>query len=139
VYQWHLWAGLFLVLGAGFVLYFALLDYNLKTVTQLFHARASVWLDLVLQIAWWLVTLGALAGLVVGVLLMVRPGLLQSADAWANRNYSGRRATKGLEDMNFAPDRWIASSPKLSGGIIVAGSLYVALVLGALLAAKTQF
>ena len=135
LYRWHGWIGVLLAIGAGFVLYWAFLDFNLKVVAQLFQVRAPIWVEWLLQVAWWVVTLGALAGLVVGIVLVAWPGLLRAADAWANRSYSGRRATKPLEMMNFAPDRWIVSSPKLWGGIIVAGSAYVAVVLGYLLIA----
>ncbi|OGA26380.1 MAG: hypothetical protein A3I01_01845 [Betaproteobacteria bacterium RIFCSPLOWO2_02_FULL_65_24] len=137
LYRWHGWIGLLLAIGAGFVLYFAFFNYNLRAVTQLFQVRTSIWVESLLPVAWWIITVGAVAGLIVGILLAARPGLLRAADAWANRSYSGRRATKPLEIMNFAPDRWIASSPKLWGGIIVAGSLYVAVVLGYLLIAGT--
>ena len=137
LYRWHGWIGLLLAIGAGFVLYFAFFNYNLRAVTQLFQVRTSIWVESLLPVAWWIITVGAVAGLIVGILLAARPGLLRAADAWANRSYSGRRATKPLEIMNFAPDRWIVSSPKLWGGIIVAGSLYVAVVLGYLLIAGT--
>ena len=137
LYRWHGWIGLLLAIGAGFVLYFAFFNYNLWAVTQLFQVRTSIWVESLLPVAWWIITVGAVAGLIVGILLAARPGLLRAADAWANRSYSGRRATKPLEIMNFAPDRWIVSSPKLWGGIIVAGSLYVAVVLGYLLIAGT--
>ncbi|OGA95455.1 MAG: hypothetical protein A3G27_08920 [Betaproteobacteria bacterium RIFCSPLOWO2_12_FULL_66_14] len=137
LYRWHGWIGLLLAIGAGFVLYFAFFNYNLRAATQLFQVRTSIWVESLLPVAWWIITVGAVAGLIVGILLAARPGLLRAADAWANRSYSGRRATKPLEIMNFAPDRWIVSSPKLWGGIIVAGSLYVAVVLGYLLIAGT--
>ena len=137
LYRWHGWIGLLLAIGAGFVLYFAFFNYNLRAVTQLFQVRTSIWVESLLPVAWWIITVGAVAGLIVGILLAARPGLLRAADAWANRSYSGRRATKPLEIMHFAPDRWIVSSPKLWGGIIVAGSLYVAVVLGYLLIAGT--
>jgi hypothetical protein len=135
LYRWHRWIGLAIAIGNAFVLYVAFFGYNGKAITHLFQARSSAWVESLVQAGWWIATIGALAGLLVGIVLMVRPGLLRAADAWASRSYSGRRATKLFEIMNFFVDTWITSSPKLSGGLIVAGSVYVALVLGYLLMA----
>ncbi len=135
VYRCHWAIGLAIALGAAFVLYFELFNFNAKAVASLFQPRGLVWIESLVQMGWWIGLVGTVAGLIVGMLLMAKPALLRAADSWANRNYSGRRATKPLEAMNFSPDQWIAASPKLSGGIIAVGSVYAAVVLGFLLLA----
>jgi len=136
LHRWHLPVGIALVLGSAFIGYAAFFRYDLKAIVQLFRTRASVWVGLLVQAGWWLVIVAALAGIAVGVLLIAKPALLQSTEAWANRAYSGRRATKPLETMNYSPDQWIIASPRLSGALIAAGSVYVALMLGYLLISK---
>lgn len=135
VYRWNVLVGLLLAAGAAFILYVAATKYDLKAITRLVSARASVAVEMTVQAAWLFGVLAALAGLIVGLVMAAKPQWLQAADAWANRYYSGRRATKPLETMNLSPDGWVTSSPKLSGSVIAVGSVYVAVVLGYLLAA----
>ena len=135
VYRWNLRVGMLLALGSAFVLYVAFFGPEAAAIARLFPARASVWGAMLVQGLRWIVVLGSVAGLVSGIVLVVRPGLLRSAGAVSNRSYSERRATKLLEVMNISPDRWIMSSPRLSGAIIVVCSVYVALVIGHLLKA----
>ena len=130
LHRWHLAIGVVLALGGAFILYVALFHKDMKMIAQLFQARPSVWAELIVQAGWWCATVAALAGLVVGVLLIAKPALLQPAEAWGNRAYSGRRATKPLETMNLSPDRWISSSPRWWGAVIAIGSVYIAVVLG---------
>ncbi len=135
LHRWHLAVGVVLACGGAFILYAALFHYDAKAIAHVFQPRASVWAESMVQAGWWLAMVAGLAGLVVGVLLMAKPALLQSAEAWANRAYSGRRATKPFEMMNFSPDRWVTSSPRASGAVIAIGSIYIAFVLGQFLLA----
>lgn len=136
VHRWHRWIGLGMALGSAFVLYAAFFRYERLAATALFPARASIPAALLVQSLWWIVVLGALVGLVVGLVLMLRPGMLRALEAWGNRSYSERRAMKPMEAMNFTVDRWIVSSPRLSGALIALGGLYAALELGYFLLAR---
>lgn len=130
LHLWHVPVGIGLALCSAFVAYVGMFHYDVKAVAHAFQAHPSVWEEMLIQAGWWFAMIGALAGLVVGVLLTAKPALLQSAEGWANRAYSGRRATKPLEVMHFAPDHCITASPRWSGALISAGSLYIAVVLG---------
>lgn len=137
VHRWHLWIGLLVALGSGFVLYVAFFRYETAALAALFPARASLFAPMLVQGFWWILVIGALAGLVAGLTLMTRPGLLRAVEEWGNRSYSERRAMKPMESMNFAVDQWTVESPRLSGGLIAVGGFYVAFALGYFLLTRT--
>jgi hypothetical protein len=130
VHRWHLWIGLLMVLGSGFVLYAAFFRYEAAAVTALFQPSASLFAPMLVQIFWWILVLGGIAGLALGIVLIARPELLRAIEEWGNRSYSERRALKPMEEMNFAVDQMAMTSPRLYGGLIALGGLYAALVLG---------
>jgi hypothetical protein len=64
------------------------------------------------------------------VLFIVRPSSLKRLEAWADRRVSGRKASKPLEVMRDPTDRFVREHPRMVGGLVIAGSLYVLLQLG---------
>jgi hypothetical protein len=136
VYRQNRWAGIVIAVASLFVLYVAVFDFDARALAHLFGARTLLWVQMVLEAVWWMIVAGCLAGLVVGLMLAASPEKLRAADAWINRRYSIRRATKPLDIMHVAPDQWIAARPQLSGAVITVGSVYVALVLGYFLASR---
>jgi len=135
LYRRHLPVGLLIAAGAAYILYIALFGYDARAIARLVAPRPSVVVEMLVQTLWWFGVVGGIAGFAVGLVMAAKPQWLHQADAWMNRSYSARQATKPLETLNFAPDGWLAAAPKLCGGIIVLCSVYVAIVLGALLLA----
>lgn len=60
------------------------------------------------------------------VLVLVRPSLLKPVETWANRWISTRQALKGLEREHDPLDRFVLRHPRLTGALLLAGVLYVA-------------
>lgn len=133
-YRWHR------VLGA---LVFAASLYTLDVLVFGFHTSALVralrgtadpaLLALILDTARLFLIAGNIAALVAAAVLVFRPSLLKGVEVWGDRQYSGRVATKPLDIMRYQPDDFTRSRPKLVGGMLVVGSLYVLITLGVLI------
>jgi hypothetical protein len=130
-YRWHR------VLGA---VVFAASLYTLDVLVFGFHTSALVralrgtadpaLLALILDTVRLFLSAGNIAALVAAAVLVFRPSLLKGVEAWGDRQYSGRVATKPLDIMRYQPDDFTRRRPKLVGGLLVLGSLYVVVTLG---------
>lgn len=130
-YRWHR------VLG---VLVFAASLYTLDVLVFGFHTSALVralrgtgspaLLALILDSVRLFLIAGNVAALLAAAVLVFRPSLLKGLEVWGDRQYSGRVATKPLDIMRYQPDDFTRSRPKLVGGLMVLGSLYVLVTLG---------
>ena len=133
-YRWHR------VLGA---VVFAASLFTLDVLVFGFHTGALVralrgsgnpaLLALILDSVRLALIAGNIAALVAAAVLIFRPSLLKGLEAWGDRQYSGRAATKPLDIMRYQPDDFTRSRPKLVGGLLVLGSLYVLITLGVLI------
>lgn len=65
----------------------------------------------------------------IGVVLLVRPSLLKSLEAWGNRWVSTRRAGRPLDLPHEGVDRFAERHPRLTGAVVLAGALYALLAL----------
>jgi hypothetical protein len=133
LYRWHTWFGSLIALGSAYVLYVAFFGASMSSVARLFAARPGIWAQMLTQFSWWFFVVGAAGGLVLGLLLALRPGVLKAAEAWAGRSYSARRSTKPLEIMHLSGERWLLSHPRASGAAIALGSVYVMWILATVL------
>jgi hypothetical protein len=98
-----------------------------KSLAGLGPKYFASWISDSLRIALLLGNVGAFA---FGLIFIFRPSLLKSLEAWADRNISGRKATKPLEEVHRPADRFARQHPGIVGGLVVLGSLYVLLNLG---------
>lgn len=68
--------------------------------------------------------LGSLAGLVAGILLLLRPEWLMKASKFSNRWISTRQMGGSMEQpLNV--DRWFYRYSRISGTLLLAGALYI--------------
>lgn len=133
-YRWHR------VLGA---VVFAASLFTLDVLVFGFHTSALVralrgsgdpaLLSLVLDTARLVLITGNLAALIAAAVLVFRPSLLKGLEVWGDRHYSGRAATKPLDIMRYQPDDFVRARPRLVGGLLVLGSIYVLLTMGVML------
>jgi hypothetical protein len=85
----------------------------------------------------WLMVLGGLAAVAIGIMLLFFPQALRGVEERANRWYSTRQALSGGDAMRMGLDRWVAIFPRASGTLIACLSLvstvaFALLVLGRL-------
>ena len=87
-------------------------------------AWETLWLSSI-----WLLALGALLALAVGLLALFRMDWLESWSALSNRWISTRRVAKPAAKPYFGLDRLVRDKPRLWGGLITLLTLYTIAVL----------
>ncbi|HEY6823288.1 MAG TPA: hypothetical protein VI195_02515 [Steroidobacteraceae bacterium] len=90
-------------------------------------AYFSAWISESLR---YVLLAGNFGALLFGLVFIVRPSALKSLEAWADRRISERKAVMPLEKMRMSADQFLRRHPKVVGGLVIAGSLYVLLNLG---------
>lgn len=73
---------------------------------------------------------GNVAALAAGIVLCFRPSLLKGIELWADRTYAAREHSAALDQMRFQPDLWVSRHPRLTGGLVLAGSAFILFSLG---------
>jgi len=88
------------------------------------QAWEYLWQNLV-----WVLGLGVVFALLVGLLALNRFELLQRWSEAANRWVSGRRATKDLAPPYYGPDGLVRARPRVWGAVICVSAFYSATIL----------
>lgn len=88
------------------------------------QAWEYLWQNLV-----WLLALGAVFALVVGLVAFSRFELFQRWSDVANRWVSGRRATRDFAQPYYVPDKLVHARPRLWGVVICVTALYSFVIL----------
>lgn len=126
------WIGVLFIAGGAFPLFtLARRLYENSFGHLLGGAIQSPVIAWSVEAGWWSLIFGNLLAIVVGVLLAFSPATLQAAGASAGRPSGLSGDTE--ERMYLTLDRWIKSSPRLTGIIIAAGALVVVLQFGLML------
>jgi hypothetical protein len=98
-----------------------------KSLSGIGTPRFSAWLAESLRIV---LLAGNFGALLFGMVFIARPSALKSLESWADRRISARKSTKPLEEMHLSADKFAHAHPRLVGGLVIAGSLYVISNLG---------
>ena len=134
-----LWLGLFLIAGGGFALYALLIRIEIPRAAVVLGVNIQRWfiVGVALQTVKWLLVVGSLLAVAVGILMLFFPRMLAAFEAGMNRWYSTRNLVPtGGESMKFPLELLVEAYPSAAGWIIAAASLVVAVAMGILLVAR---
>ena len=133
-YRWHRVLGVVVFAASLYTLDVLVFGFHTSAVVRALRGTASpALLALILDSVRLFLIAGNVAALVAAAVLIFRPSLLKGLEVWGDRQYSGRVATKPLDIMRYQPDDFTRTRPKLVGGLLVLGSLYVVITLGVML------
>lgn len=119
VQKYRKWLAVFFIAGAVFSIYFlatkfdaraAMAGFNLHTL----RAPIGAW---IIDSVRWILIVGNLAAIAVGVMLGFFPATLAAIETSGSRWFSERRFAKGSDDMNLSLDKWVAAFPRTTGVI----------------------
>ena len=132
VYRWHRVIGVLLFAGALYTLDVVTFSAKTGPVVRAFRDLGNPALvSLLVEAVRILLIIGNVAALLAAAILCFRPSLLKGLEAWGDRQYSIPDSSKAaLEAMRYGPDEFVRGRPKLLGGLIALGSLYVVATLG---------
>ena len=130
-YRWHRVTGVILFAGSLYTL--DVLVFGFQT-SALLRALRDVGNPTLMSLGVEAVRLfliaGNVAALLAAAVLVFRPSALKGLEGWGDRNFSVRMPTKALDVMRYQPDDFVRGRPRLVGGLLVVGSVYVLLTLG---------
>lgn len=125
-YRRHLWVGVVLLSGGIYILYVFWAWYDraqvLTALPVIHNVAASAWIYDSLVI---LLRGTGVVGVLAGVVVLLRPSLLKSLEAKANRWISTEQWTKPLDRQKELPTQWFPGHAQWFGIAITAGSLYI--------------
>jgi hypothetical protein len=131
VYRWHRLVGALLLAGALFTLYVATTRFQGPELSlvlgKFFRVEIAKWIGQSLRI---FLIVANLAALLFAAVMILRPSALKPLEAWANRQYSGRQATRAWEIPRNLIDPFVQNNPRLVGVLLALASLCVLVVLG---------
>ncbi len=130
-YRWHRVVGAVVFAASLYTLDVLVFGFHTSALVRALRGTADpALLALVLDTVRLFLIAGNIAALLAAAVLVFRPSLLKGVEVWGDRQYSGRVATKPLDIMRYQPDDFTRTRPKLVGGLLVLGSLYVVVTLG---------
>lgn len=120
------------IAGGLFALYGLAMRYDAGAVIRLFRLEVfrpsfATW---VADSGRWILIVGNLAGIVLGVALAFFPGAVERLEANGSRWYSERQMTRGSDDLRLPLDRKVAAYPRASGLIMAFFGLVLVLTFG---------
>jgi len=113
------------VVGVLYAVFGLLTQFDIRGVIRVFgleyfRADFAAW---VVDGARWVLVVGNLAGVVLGLLLALSPSTVVKLEARGSHWYSERQMTKGANSPNLGLDSWVAAHSGLAGGGIVVFAL----------------
>jgi|SRR5688572_7105918 hypothetical protein len=138
VYRWHRVVGVLLFAGALYTLDVVAFSATTGPVVRAFRNLGNPALvGLMVEAVRILLIIGNVAALLAAAVLCFRPSLLKGLEAWGDRAYTIPESRKAaLEAMRYGPDEFVRGRPRLLGGLLALGSLYVLVSLGWVLVAR---
>ncbi len=122
------WLAVVFIAGAAFAIVGLGTRFDAQAVSFVFglDTRPSSVASWLVESVRWVLTVGNLTAIVIGIMLGFFPDALAALEARGGRWYSERRLVKGADAMNLSLDNWVAASPRAAGWIIaVAGLILV--------------
>ena len=137
VYRWHRVLGVLLFAGALYTLDAVAFSAKTGPLVRAFRDLGNpALIGLVVEAVRIMLIVGNVAALLAAAVLCFRPSLLKGFEAWGDRQYVTPDSSARLELMRYGPDEFVRSRPRLLGGLIAVGSLYVVATLGWALIAR---
>lgn len=133
IYRHHRLFGLLVTIGAVYTLSYFVLDYNQQQIFAALQQQLQVQpqvLGWALDAASLILVITNLLVLVIGIIVFIRPSLLKNFETWSNKWVSTRHASRVLDQQYAGLDKFTLQHPRLMGGFLLLGSLYVLGMLG---------
>lgn len=137
IYRWHRVLGVLLFAGALYTLDVVAFSAKTEPLVRAFRDLGNPTLvALIVEAARIMLIVGNVAALLAAAVLCFRPSLLKGLEAWGDRQYHFPQSNDSLEAMRHGPDELVRARPRLLGGVIALGGLYVLASLGWLLVSR---
>lgn len=125
-YRHHRLVGALLLIGAVFILYTFLLNYNVRRISAVMTSGSwGLWDALVAMLL-----IGSVLAALVGIIVLTRPSLLREIEKSSNRWIATEGMVKLFDGMHYSVDQQLLRHRKTAGVLMILGGLYILMVLG---------
>jgi hypothetical protein len=119
------WLAAAFIAGGAFATFILATKFDAGAANQLLnltalHPSIASWIVASVR---WILIVGNLIAVLVGILLAFFPAALVALEAGGGSWFSERRLFKGADTPNLSLDKWVAAYPRQAGAIIAAGAL----------------
>lgn len=129
VLKHRMWFAVVIIVGAVYSLFSLIVNFNAPAIAAVVATAEggtsyvfALWITEALG---WAMRVFSVVALAVGIMLAFFPDTLRAVQTRANRWYSVRKATAGMDDLHMTVDRWVEAFPRTAGLGITAGALIV--------------
>ena len=126
-YRYRHVSGMFLMVGATFLIYFFTVRFDKLAVLEGLCKRYSLpsaFIEVLLDSSVLSILLGAAFALIISLFLLIRPSMMRDFEQGANQWISMRQALKPLEVSRVGVDQFVFRNVQMSGVLLLFGSLY---------------
>lgn len=129
IYRHHRVVGVLLVVATSYFFWQLATDFSVSALAALFAGTMPpVALELLATVFTSILVIGNAAGLILGVVIFVRPSALKGTEGWANRWVASEKATEFLDRRNDRAEGYAHRYPRWVGAVILAATAYIVLI-----------
>lgn len=129
IYRHHYLSGFLLVAASLSLLYMALFQFAggaPGSASRIAGEWSRLFYDFMLSFA----CLAGVAGMIVGMIVFIRPSSLKLAESWGNRSVSLQPLFERLERRFGMIDVWVERHTRLFGGVVLFCTLLIGFLIG---------
>lgn len=129
IYRHHRIVGALLVIATAFFFWRLATNYSTAALAALFAGTMPpIALEMLATAATSILVIGNAAGLILGVVIFVRPSALKGAEGWANRWVASDQAAEFLNRRDDRAEGYAHRYPRRVGLVILAAAVYIVLI-----------
>lgn len=129
IYRHHRIVGTVLVIATAYFFWQLATDFGAAALAAMFAgALPPVALKVLASAFTSILVLGNAAGLILGVVIFVRPSALKGTERWANRWVASDKAVEFLDRRDDRAEGYAHRYPRRVGLVILAATVYIALI-----------
>jgi hypothetical protein len=125
IYRHHFLSGFLLMVTSLSLLYLVLFQFAGKTATVGAQAVSAQWFLLLYEFMLSFACLAGITGMVVGMIVFIRPSSLKLVESWGNQTVSVQPFFERLEQRFVAIDDWVERHTRLFGGVVLLLSFFI--------------
>jgi hypothetical protein len=119
IYRHHFLSGFLLMAASLSLLYMALFRFTGRTPKLEIGAVSAEWFNLFYESMLSFGCLAGIVGMIVGMIVFIRPSALKLAESWGNQSVSVEPVFERLERRFTTVDLWVEHHTRLFGGVVL--------------------
>jgi hypothetical protein len=125
IYRHHFLSGFLLMVTSVTLLYLVLFQFAGKSATGGAQTVNAQWFSLLYEFMLSFACLAGVTGMIVGMIVFIRPSSLKLVESWGNRTVSVQPFFERLERRFTALDVWVEQHTRLFGSVVLILSFFI--------------